>query len=242
MKGISQMIWAVVAAISLIYTPPIRAVNITPVSDNVGVSLGYPQAEVPLSGGSANQLFHHSVTHGVHYRYTAKPTVSYSAGGYKLHTTSGGKRSGFSSGGAVAGGDMRVMTSQQSSAIPSVGIAAMNTRQSAMGAAMQPSVPVAATSPHSPLLRAVYEKGVSETEEIGGKLYYWDDEEMDYVLVPGDGAKVGDKNAEGYVWNGSEWVVPAAEVDNPIGSIPWLLFVLLALIGMLDRFAVRSKR
>lgn len=76
--------------------------------------------------------------------------------------------------------------------------------------------------------RRVYEPGV----KVDGNGHYWDADEEAWLPIPGLDPipQVGDTKYEGgieYTWNGSAWVVSSNEVNNPIGSLPFLLMLLL---------------
>lgn len=69
-----------------------------------------------------------------------------------------------------------------------------------------------------------------DTEE--GKIWQWNDEDEEWGEITGPGHFVGETKEVGgtyYRWNGTSWEInTTSEVDNPIGSTPWLLMLLMA--------------
>ena len=97
-----------------------------------------------------------------------------------------------------------------------------------------PYAPGSGNGPNRRGARKAYHPGA----ETDGEGNYWDEEEEAWLPIPGETPSYGDQrfiNGAWYWYNGSDWVllVEAPSEMVPVGDMPWVLMLCLAIIYML---------
>ena len=225
-----KKVLVLVAAIATLMTQPLMA---------AGTHLQPIQTAVPLHGNKAvDQMFRHTEQKTVHYK---QPTVTI-YGTQKLPTTFSQLRT-YTSGNAGSSKGSAVVSSSYNSGY-SNGYNSSYSSAVVSGSLRRPATVSSAnlsftSKVNTPVLRRVI--NWDDPKIVDGKTMYYDDEVEAYVevdedtqeLIIGQVAEIGGEQKR---WDGTEWVeYNPAEVDNPIGSTPWLMLLLLCLI------TVRSK-
>jgi len=227
------------------------------------VSVATPRSSMPMVSGGTVRAYAHS-GHATMPVMSSHRGAGYSAG-YKLYTVSSAKVHSIGGGGAGGGGATGGSSSSSSSSniqysssyatvsMPSLALASSVSSSSSARAA---TVATLATAPSSDLAAAsprlnrgirrakpTYDGTGGQEVEDESETWYWDEEEGDWVNVTPVGT-VRENGGYYEEWNGSTWVrkeqVP--DLGTPIGSTPWLLFLLLSLAYVLFKRPYRINR
>lgn len=158
------------------------------------------------------------------------------SGGEGIATTSSAQLHSYGGGASMSGSattSSRTTTPSATYAVGSVSVPSL--------AAVRHRVPVEYGRERAPSRYFAPSRGGGYNGEIvedGGHNWQWDEDlgddgdwrDLGVVNPLEPPHQAGDTKFEGgkqYTWNGTEWILSASEVDNPIGSTPWVLMLLL---------------
>lgn len=223
------------------------------------VSVSTPRSSMPMVSGGAVRAYAHS-GHAIMPVMSSHRGSGYSTN-YKLYTVSSAKVHSIGGGGAGGGGTAGSSTTSSSSSsnirysssyatvsMPSLALASSSSSRLATvaTAATTPSSDIAAASPRlkSGIRRVIDNGDGTYTGEYDGEYndatgLYWNEEEEDWVDYPPVGT-IKEEDGLIYEADGSGgWTLKGQVEDlgTPIGSTPWLLFLLLSLAYVLNRKA-----
>lgn len=225
------------------------------------VSVSTPRSGMPIVSGGTVRAYAHS-------GHATMPVMSSHRGSgystnYKLYTVSSAKVHSIGGGGAGGGGTAGSSTTSSSSSsnirysssyatvsMPSLALASSSSSRSTTAAApaTTPSSDLAAASPRlkSGIRRVIANGDGTYTGEYDGEYYdglYWNEKEEEWQSDPPVGT-IKEEGGQVYEWNGMTWVLKGQVEDlgTPIGSTPWLLFLLLSLAYVLFKRPYRINR
>ena len=219
------------------------AVYSTPAQQGYTVTL-------PMASTSSRSLFHHNAVATYRAGVTTAQRVQTSSGAYRVYQTSDQEMHFIGSGCGASGTASFGTTNYQQStpsasfSVPTIAISlpsvrtrtqtlavnSINIETAASSILADAGTPMATRRVFGPRRsRPDFNGEDGQTVEKDGETWTWDSEAQDWINETPIGTKkiVDDKV---YEWNGSEWMFIGNQGDPsaPIGTIPWLMLLLVA--------------